>query len=126
MCHYHATKEQESPVGTDGFYLVDSGGQYYEGTTDVTRTIAIGHVTDEMKVHFTLVMMGMLRLMHAKFLYGCRGLNVDYLARGPLWGARTRLQPWHRSRRRLPCLRFMSARTVSAGASFRSARTPAS
>lgn len=54
-------------------------------STDVTRTIAIGHVTDEMKVHFTLVMMGMLRLMHAKFLYGCRGLNVDYLARGPLW-----------------------------------------
>ena len=47
MCHYHATKEQESPVGTDGFYLVDSGGQYYEGTTDVTRTIAVGHVTDE-------------------------------------------------------------------------------
>ncbi len=85
MCHYHATKEQESPVGTDGFYLVDSGGQYYEGTTDVTRTIAIGHVTDEMKEHFTLVMMGMLRLMNAKFLYGCRGLNVDYLARGPLW-----------------------------------------
>ena len=84
MCHYHATKGR-SPVGTDGFYLVDSGGQYYEGTTDVTRTIAIGHVTDEMKVHFTLVMMGMLRLMHAKFLYGCRGLNVDYLARGPLW-----------------------------------------
>ena len=85
MCHYHATKEQESPVGTDGFYLVDSGGQYYEGTTDVTRTIAVGHVTDEMKEHFTLVMMGMLRLMNAKFLYGCRGLNVDYLARGPLW-----------------------------------------
>lgn len=72
-------------MGTDGFYLVDSGGQYYEGTTDVTRTIAVGHVTDEMKEHFTLVMMGMLRLMNAKFLYGCRGLNVDYLARGPLW-----------------------------------------
>ena len=55
-------------MGTDGFYLVDSGGQYYEGTTDVTRTIAVGHATDEMKEHFTLVMMGMLRLMNAKFL----------------------------------------------------------
>mgnify|MGYP003079565994 FL=1 len=85
MCHYQATKEDFSVLQPKGMYLVDSGGQYYEGTTDVTRTIAIGHVTDEMKVHFTLVMMGMLRLMHAKFLYGCRGLNVDYLARGPLW-----------------------------------------
>ena len=85
MCHYQATKDNFSVLQPKGMYLVDSGGQYYEGTTDVTRTIAIGHVTDEMKVHFTLVMMGMLRLMHAKFLYGCRGLNVDYLARGPLW-----------------------------------------
>lgn len=83
-------------MGTDGFYLVDSGGQYYEGTTDVTRTIAVGHVTDEMKEHFTLVMMGMLRLMNAKFLYGCRGLNVDYLARGPL-GSGGRLQPRYRT-----------------------------
>ena len=85
MCHYHATKEEESKIGTDGFYLVDSGAQYYEGTTDVTRTIVMGPVTEEEKRNFTLVLMGNLRLANAKFLYGCRGMNVDYLARGPLW-----------------------------------------
>ena len=85
MCHYHAEKGDESSVGKKSFYLVDSGGQYYEGTTDVTRTIAMGPLTAEEKFHYTLVLMGMLRLADAKFLYGCRGLNLDYLARGPLW-----------------------------------------
>jgi len=85
MCHYHAEKGSDAVVGDKGFYLVDSGGQYYEGTTDVTRTIAMGPLTEEEKLHFTLVLMGMLRLADAKFLYGCRGINVDYLARGPLW-----------------------------------------
>lgn len=85
MCHYHATKEEESSVGKSGFYLVDSGGQYYEGTTDVTRTIVMGPLTEEEKLHYTLVLMGTLRLADAKFLYGCRGINLDYLARGPLW-----------------------------------------
>ena len=64
---------------------MDSGGHYYEGTTDVTRTIVMGPLTDEMKLHYTLVLMGALRLANARFLYGCRGMNVDYLARGPLW-----------------------------------------
>ncbi len=85
MCHYHATKENESMVEANGFYLVDSGGQYYDGTTDVTRTIVVGPATDEMKKHFTWVMMGTLRLANAKFLYGCRGMNLDYQARGALW-----------------------------------------
>lgn len=85
MCHYHATKEEESPILADGLYLVDSGGQYYEGTTDVTRTIAVGPVTEEMKRHFTWVLMGTLRLSAAKFLYGCRGMNLDYQARASLW-----------------------------------------
>ena len=85
MCHYHATKENESKVEANGFYLVDSGGQYYDGTTDVTRTIVVGPATDEMKKHFTWVMMGTLRLANAKFLYGCRGMNLDYQARGALW-----------------------------------------
>ncbi len=85
MCHYHATKENESMVEANGFYLVDSGGQYYDGTTDVTRTIVVGPVTDEMKKHFTWVMMGTLRLANAKFLLGCRGMNLDYQARGALW-----------------------------------------
>lgn len=85
MCHYHATKEEESEIQKNGFYLVDSGGQYYEGTTDVTRTIVLGSLTHEQMLHYTLVLMGMLRLADAKFLYGCRGINLDYLARGPLW-----------------------------------------
>ena len=68
-----------------GLYLIDSGGQYYEGTTDITRTIAMGPVTDEEKEHFTLVLMSMLRLGDVKFLHGCRGLSLDYAAREPLW-----------------------------------------
>ena len=85
MCHYHATKENESMVEANGFYLVDSGGQYYDGTTDVTRTIVVGPSTEEMKKHFTWVLMGTLRLANAKFLHGCRGMNLDYQARGALW-----------------------------------------
>lgn len=85
MCHYHATKENESKIEANGFYLVDSGGQYYDGTTDVTRTVVMGPVTDEMKKHFTWVLLGTLRLANAKFLYGCRGMNLDYQARGALW-----------------------------------------
>ena len=85
MCHYHATKENESMVEANGFYLVDSGGQYYDGTTDVTRTIVVGPATEEMKKHFTWVLMGTLRPANAKFLHGCRGMNLDYQARGALW-----------------------------------------
>ena len=85
MCHYHAIKENESMVEANGFYLVDSGGQYYDGTTDVTRTIVVGPATEEMKKHFTWVLMGTLRLANAKFLHGCRGMNLDYQARGALW-----------------------------------------
>ncbi len=85
MCHYHAAKGEESVIEAEGFYLVDSGGQYLEGTTDVTRTLVLGPVSEEMKLHYTLVLMGALRLADAKFLHGCRGMNLDYLARGPLW-----------------------------------------
>lgn len=85
MCHYSATKETNIPLEPKGLYLIDSGGQYYEGTTDITRTIAVGPVTDEEREHFTLVLMSMLRLGAVKFLYGCRGLSIDYVAREPLW-----------------------------------------
>lgn len=85
MCHYSATEESNIPLEPRGLYLVDSGGQYYEGTTDITRTIAVGPLTDEEKEHFTLVLMSMLRLGAVKFLYGCRGLSIDYVAREPLW-----------------------------------------
>lgn len=83
--HYSPTAESDLAVEPRGFLLVDSGGQYYQGTTDITRTIAVGPLTDEEKRHFALVLRGMLRLSNAKFLYGCRGANLDILARGPLW-----------------------------------------
>ena len=85
MCHYHAEKENCAVLEPKGLYLVDSGGQYYEGTTDITRTVALGPVSEEERKHFTLVAMSMLRLGAVKFMYGCRGLNLDYVAREPLW-----------------------------------------
>ena len=85
MAHYSATEENFSTIEADGFYLVDSGGQYEGGTTDVTRTIALGPVTDEMKLHFTKVACSMLRLADTKFLHGCTGRNLDIVAREPLW-----------------------------------------
>lgn len=85
MAHYSATEEHFSRIDAEGLYLVDSGGQYEGGTTDVTRTIALGAVTDEMKLHFTKVACAMLRLADARFLYGCTGRNLDIIARAPLW-----------------------------------------
>ena len=85
MCHYSATEESNAKMEARGFYLVDSGGQYYEGTTDITRTIALGELTDGEREHFTLTLISMLRLGNVRFLYGCRGLNLDYVAREPFW-----------------------------------------
>lgn len=85
MMHYAATPETDTELKPEGFLLVDSGGHYLEGTTDITRTMALGPVADEMKLHFTTVCRSNLNLAHAKFLYGCTGLNLDILARGPLW-----------------------------------------
>ena len=85
MCHYTASETEKSSVPKKGLYLVDSGGQYYEGTTDVTRTIAVGPITQEEKRCCTLVACSMLRLLDAKFMYGCRGINLDYIARELLW-----------------------------------------
>jgi len=85
MCHYKATAESDVKIEPRGLYLVDSGGQYYEGTTDVTRTIAVGPLTEKEREHFTLTVISMLRLGALKFLYGCRGLTLDYVAREPFW-----------------------------------------
>ena len=85
MCHYQATKDNFSVLQPKGMYLVDSGGQYYEGTTDITRTIVVGPLTEEEKEHFTITAMGTLRLGNAKFLHGCIGINLDYLARQAFW-----------------------------------------
>ena len=85
MMHYAATPETDTELKPEGFLLVDSGGHYFEGTTDITRTMALGPITDEMRKHFTTVCRSNLNLAHAKFLYGCTGLNLDILSRGPLW-----------------------------------------
>lgn len=85
MMHYSATPESNAVLKPEGLLLVDSGGQYYEGTTDITRTMALGPVSDEWKTHYTAVLRGMLNLQNARFLYGCTGLNLDILARGPMW-----------------------------------------
>ena len=85
MMHYSADETSDTELKQEGMLLVDSGGQYYEGTTDVTRTIVLGKISDEEKKHFTLVTKGMLSLANATFLYGCTGINLDILARGPLW-----------------------------------------
>ncbi len=85
MMHYKALPEDKADIRPEGFLLVDSGGQYMGGTTDVTRTIAVGPLTDEMRRHFTLSLIGMLRIADAHFLKGCTGRNLDILARQPLW-----------------------------------------
>ncbi|MGL4912054.1 MAG: aminopeptidase P family protein [Romboutsia sp.] len=85
MMHYSATKESDYTLEPRDLFLVDSGGQYYDGTTDITRTIALGSTSEEVQTHFTNVVRGMIRLSKAKFLHGCRGYNLDILARGPLW-----------------------------------------
>ena len=85
MMHYAATPESDAELKPEGFLLVDSGGHYFEGTTDITRTMALGPITDEMRLHFTTVCRSNMNLANAKFLYGCTGLNLDILSRGPLW-----------------------------------------
>ena len=85
MMHYSATEESNAELKPEGFLLVDSGGHYYEGSTDITRTMALGPITDEMREHFTAVCRSNMNLANARFLYGCSGLNLDILARGPLW-----------------------------------------
>ncbi len=85
IVHYSATPENNSELHPEGLLVVDSGGHYPEGTTDITRTFALGPLTDEMKKHFTLVLRAMLNLKNTKFLYGCRGLNLDVRAREVLW-----------------------------------------
>lgn len=85
MCHYHAVPETCAVLQPKGLYLIDSGGQYLQGTTDITRTFSLGDVTRQESEHYTLVLMSMLRLGHVKFLQGCSGLSLDYVARAPFW-----------------------------------------
>lgn len=85
MMHYTATPDSYAVLKPEGMLLVDSGGQYLGGTTDVTRTIVLGPVSDEIKKHYTLVAAGMLQMANTKWIHGCTGRNLDIMARQPLW-----------------------------------------
>ena len=85
IIHYSPSEEHDRVIEKKGLYMVDSGGQYEGGTTDVTRTIVMGEITEEEKEAFTLTAAGMLKLMYTTFLKGCTGVNLDILARQRLW-----------------------------------------
>ena len=85
MMHYSATPESNIKIEGNSFLLIDSGGHYLEGTTDVTRTFAVGRITDQMRVHYTTVLKSVINLSQAIFLRGCTGINLDVLAREPIW-----------------------------------------
>ncbi len=85
IVHYSAKEEDAFEIKNEGSVLVDSGGQYLDGTTDITRTLALGTVSDEFKRNSTLVLQGMIRLSMVKFPKGTRGVQLDAVARMPLW-----------------------------------------
>ena len=85
MMHYSPCEESDVPLKGGAFFLNDTGGGYYEGSTDITRTFVLGSVDRQMKKYFTAVVRAMMNLSRAKFLYGCYGYNLDVLAREPIW-----------------------------------------
>ncbi|WP_374384322.1 aminopeptidase P family protein [Dongia sp.] len=85
ICHYHAMPETQREIPVNSLYLIDSGGQYLDGTTDITRTVAVGTPTQEMKECFTRVLKGHIALGTARFPRGTTGSALDALARKPLW-----------------------------------------
>lgn len=85
MCHYHSSEASNKPIGHDHFYLNDSGGQYHNGTTDATRTLAWGKVEPQQRLHYTAVLKGFLSLITLQFPSGTQGHQLDAFARRPLW-----------------------------------------
>ncbi len=85
IIHYQSTEESNVPLEEKGFLMIDSGGQYIEGTTDITRTFVLGPITEKQRHWFTVVLRGHIRLEMAHFLEGCSGKNLDILAHGPIW-----------------------------------------
>jgi len=85
MMHYTASKDNAKKIDGNGLLLVDSGGHYLEGTTDITRTILIGEASKRQRKLYTKVLKSNIDLASAKFLYGCSGLSLDILARNPIW-----------------------------------------
>lgn len=87
MPHYQATPERHAHIKGNGLLLIDSGGQYLGGTTDITRVVPVGNVTDDQRRDYTLVLKGMIALSQAHFPLGTPGPMIDAIARGPLWQA---------------------------------------
>jgi Xaa-Pro aminopeptidase len=87
IVHYRVTEETDRPVRPGELLLIDSGGQYVDGTTDITRTVAVGEPTDEMRTCFTLVLKGMIAISRARWPRGLTGRDLDPLARAALWRA---------------------------------------
>ncbi|USE36429.1 aminopeptidase P family protein [Endozoicomonas sp. SCSIO W0465] len=87
ICHYRADEASAYPVKSNGLLLIDSGAQYPDGTTDITRTFACGEMTDEEKRDYTLVMKSHIALATARFKEGTRGIQLDAITRQPLWSA---------------------------------------
>lgn len=85
MAHYNAKKNKCKKIKGNGLLLIDSGGQYYLGTTDITRTFVIGKINKQLKKHFTLVLKAMFNLANAKFIKGTSGTTLDAIARNTLW-----------------------------------------
>lgn len=85
IVHYGATPETDSAIFANGFLLLDTGAQYLNGTTDITRTVHLGTPNSEEKFHYTLILKGMIGLAMAKFPYGTRGSQLDTFARHALW-----------------------------------------
>lgn len=85
IIHYESSEESDVLVKKGSFLMIDSGAHYLEGTTDVTRTYAIGEVSEKLKHDYTLVLRGMLKLLNHKFLYGARGSNLDIVVREEFW-----------------------------------------
>ncbi len=85
MMHYSANNETNAIIDKPGFLLIDSGGHYLEGTTDITRTYALGSISKEMKKHYTLVLKSLINLAKVTFMQGCTGMNLDILARQHIW-----------------------------------------
>ena len=85
IVHYEATPESDAKLAPEGFLLLDSGAQYLDGTTDITRTIALGELTEEEKEDYTLILKGHINLAMAVFPEGTRGAQLDALARIPIW-----------------------------------------
>ena len=85
MMHYSANKDSNASLKPEDFLLVDSGGHYLDGSTDITRTLALGPLSDIQRLHFTTVLKSVIALSEVVFLKGCKGVNLDVLARGPIW-----------------------------------------